>query len=282
MRRVLKCSFDDNGRKLLTVSYRDSDAGYINKYIHKYFLSAEDKGKLFPVDLDALEMSIDHDGLPNLWKGIIPKVVNECTIFYQDISLDKRVDRDLARRGLLAVAAYHKDHGAELTPEEVRTALNLNEWLRGYEKTLLDKQLSIEQELKNRLSEKDPFLVDYEIHLRMDFYLREDDPFHDNDDANEHDWDNDASLMFTLKNLESYSPERKYAALDCWGLGDDQDHNDVSDSDNPVYQAKHCKLFRELTNYYYGVPIKHFNRIGTICAHFEVIYQNAEKFVLKK
>lgn len=85
--------------------------------------------------------------------------------------------------------AYWQDRRAELSPEEVRVALNLNEWLREYEKLLLAKQLSIENKLMDGLRGSDPFLVDFEIELTLDFYVREDDPFYDNDDANKHDWD---------------------------------------------------------------------------------------------
>ena len=161
---VRKITVDENGWKHLTINYYRNEFDHKKRYIHKYYLSAEDKGKLLPIDLDALETSLDEDRR-GLWTGIVPDVVKGCTIIYQDLGAEKRVDSDLARRGGLAIAEYYKDMKAELTPQELRAALNLNEWLLEYEKKLLAKQLSIEEELKNGLRGNDPFLVDYELSL---------------------------------------------------------------------------------------------------------------------
>lgn len=272
MGKVRKISTNDSGCKHLTINYIDNESNHEHRYIHKYYLSAEDKGKLLPVDLVALEASLDENH-SNLWKGIVPNTVKGCTILYQDIGAEKLVDSDLARRGLLAIASYHKDQRAELTPEELHAALNLNEWLRGYEKTLLAKQLSLEEDLKNCLRGNDPFLVDYEIDLKLDFYLREDDPFYDNQEAHKYDCDGDSGLMCIVKHIDY----RKGAigTPDYRGLGDDQDHSNIwrIDHCNPIYRVKHCSLFHELTDHY-DVPIKHLIRIGCICAEFEVLYQN--------
>lgn len=201
----VKSSNSVGDREKIPVNYRNSDYFNSNHFIHKYYLSHEDKGKLFPVDITAIEMSIEDENHTNLWNGIIPENLPECTIFYRDIGLEKQVASDLVRRAMLASSRYWQDRNAELTMEEVRAALHLNEWLRGYEKTLLAKQLLIEKELKDSLRGKDPFLVDYEIELKLDFYLREDDPFYDNDDANQHDWDCHSALICRLKYISAYT-----------------------------------------------------------------------------
>ena len=269
---VRKISADDNGRKHLTVNFRDNGSAYEHRFIHKYYLSAEDKGKLLPVDLLVLAMCLDEDNY-ELWNGIVPEVVEGCTIFYQDIGAEKRVESDLARRGLLAITKYYKDQRAELTPEEIRVALNLNEWLREYEKKLLAKQLSIEEELKDGLRGKDPFLVDYEIELKINFYVREDDLFYENDDANKYDCDSHSALMCCVKHIDIRSGE--IGTPDYRGLGDDQDHSNICNIDHPdpIFRVKHCTLFHELT-YRHDVPFKHLGRIGMIWAEFEVLYQN--------
>lgn len=71
-------------------------------------------------------------------------------------------------------------------------------------------------------------------------------------------------------------PHVKTGDHDYYGLGDDQDHNDLRGRghSNPVYQARHCTLFHELTEHC-DVPHKHLIRIGCMWADFEVIYQNA-------
>lgn len=272
--RVRKISVDKSGNDTLTVRYKDSEYDLKNRYIHKYYLSAKDKGKLSPIDLDALETSTGADHY-ELWTGKIPEVVNGCTILYQDIGSEKQVDSDLVRRGLLAIAGYYKDRRSELTPEELRAALNLNDWLREYEKTLLARQLCLEEELRNGLRGNDPFLVDYEIDLNLQFYVREDDLFYDNEEADKYDWDNHSALMLSLKGVEAHSSRAEIHDPNYRGLGDDQDHNDIRDHEhiNPIYRAMHCTLFHELTNHC-AVPFKHLIRIGLICAEFVVQHQN--------
>jgi hypothetical protein len=207
--------------------------------------------------------------------GVVPDNLNDVIIEFKDLKLEKQVSGGLVRRGLLAISSYRRDCRAELTMEEVRAALNLNEWLRSYEKTLLAKQLDIEQPLIDGLRGADPFLTDYEVELQMNFYVRSDDPFYMNEEASRHDWDIDTSLMCTIKDISVLRVTEVANDPDYWGLGDDQDHNDMREIiDTPVYQAKHCTLFHELISHH-GVPIKHLIRIGRIWADFEVRHQNA-------
>jgi hypothetical protein len=142
--------------------------------------------------------------------------------------------------------------------------------IREYEKKLLSKQSSIAEELKNGLRGKYPFLVDYEIELKLHFCVREDDLFYENDAANKYDMDIDAGLMCNMKHIDICTGE--IDTPDYRGLGDDQDHSNICNLDhcNHIYRVKHCTLFHELTDHY-GVPHKHLGRIGMICAEFEVV-----------
>lgn len=272
---------DNNSRRLL-VFYRDSDLFDSSLFIHKYYLAPEDKGKLFPVDIRALEVlscsGVEYglEGNLDLWRSIIPEQLPDVTIYYQDLKLEKTVDANLVRRGLQAIAAYRRDILRDATPEEARAALQLNDWLRNYEKTLAAKYLDLENGLKHGLSGADPFLVDYEIALEMKFYLREDDPYFDNEAANEHDWDMDAGLMCNLKYLFTPSCLKEFDDPDYFGIGDNQDHNDAHGRSrtDPVLHARHCMLFHELTSHH-GVPIRHLKRIGRIWTDIKVQYQTA-------
>ena len=275
----VKRSVDGSGKLTLVTRYRQSDQFDASHFVNKYYLSPDDKERLFPANINALEtieFELADEVRIKIWDGEVPDDLPECTISYEDIGLVKQVDSALVRRALLAVSQYRQDLWNELTPEEVRAALNLNDWLRKYEKTLLAKQLSLEEELENGLRGNDPFLVDYEIDLSLDFYVRDNDPYYDNDGANEHDWDMDSALMCRLKYLSAHTSHHEINDPDYWGLGDEQDHNDMRGNghSNPVYQAKHSSLFHELTEHF-GVPHKHLIRIGMIWADFEVRYQNA-------
>lgn len=269
---------EDHGINRITVRYSKSDVFDSSRFIHKYYLSDGDKHQLFPVDINALETMalLDDEISADFWNGVIPEVLPECTIVYDDIGLEKRVDCSLVRRGLLAVSAYRKDQRAELATEEVRAALNLNECLREYEKILLANQLSIEREIKDGLRGRDTFLVDFETELTLDFYVREDDPSYENNDADKYDWDRHSALMCRIKHLAASTSTDAINNPGYRGLGDCQDHNDISGRghNNPVYRARHCFLFHELTEHC-GVPFKHLIRIGTIWANIEVNHQDA-------
>lgn len=269
---------EDHGKNRITVRYSQSDKFDSSHFIHKYYLSNEDKRRLFPVDINALETMacLDDEISVEFLNGVIPEDFPECTIVYDDIGLEKFVDCGLVRRGLLAVSVYRKDQRAELATEEVRAALSLNEWLREYEKILLAKQLSIEREIKDGLRGSDTFLVDFETELTLDFYVREDDPSYENNDADKYDWDRHSALMCRIKHLAASTSTDEINNSGYRGLGDCQDHNDISGRghNNPVCRARHCLLFHELTEHC-GVPFKHLIRIGTIWANIEVNHQNA-------
>lgn len=258
-----------------------------NNFIHKYFLAPEDKAKLCPSDISVLNILADRlaefcdDELcdDELCDGscTTPHVAPSfATIYYKDVKLEKQVDWGVVQRGLSAIEAYDQDCSAELTLEETRAALNLNDWLRNHEKILLARMLAIKQQLQQEMRSDAAFLADYEINLMLDFYLREDDPFFEDELSSCDDWDMETARMcymecFVASNLTKADVDDP----DYFGLGDNQDHNDMRNCnlDNPVYQSKHCWLFHELISHC-GVPIKHLIRIGAVWADFQVIHQH--------
>jgi len=264
----------------VTANYRRSYSYNSDNYIHKYYLVPEDKAKLWPTDISALDYLARQysKSCENIADVVFPADPPCATIYYKDLKLEKQVDWHLVQRVMLASELYEQDRRAELTSEEIRAALNLNDWLRSYEKTLLAKKLSIERQLKKELRDEAPFFLDYGVELKLDFYLREDDPFLENNESNRNDWDLTTALMCYMScSGRTYYPEDETIPPDYWGLGDDQDHNDIRSDDNfyePVCQANQCMLFHELISHC-GVPIKHLIRIGTIWADFEVLQQNA-------
>lgn len=231
MGRARIVSGNDNVKRIC-VSYRASDIFDSWHYIHKYYLTPEDKGKLFPVDICALDMlsyrqaDFEIEGEIDLRHGMIPDKLHTITIFYKDLKLEKVVDAELVRCGLRAISAYRQDKWCELTAEEARAALNLNEWLRCYEKILIAKHNEIEEGLRNDLRVAEPFLVDYEIDLVISFFLHENDLLNDNDDADCNDWDSEVSLMCIMKSICAPTWLNSFQDPDYWGIGDDRDHND--------------------------------------------------------
>lgn len=268
-------------RERYPVQYRSSEHSWPERYIHKYYLSPDLKRIIFPVDIGAIEsLQENADRLA----GDNPDI----TIYYKDLGLEKRVSGEVSRQVLEACNAYRFDCRAELTPEEVRAALNLNDWLAEWEKKLRDDCIRLNKEMERRLRGNDSFLTDYEIEMEIDFYLRDDDPFYDNDDTNSHDWDIDTSLMCKMECRCGKITAEEVTAPDYRGLGDDKDHKEARHSSNPVYQVRHCFLFHELTSHLY-VPLKHLSRIGRVFTDIRVWHQNGtmvdlqgEKIVAQK
>ncbi len=281
MASVRKVSSDGDCPRF-QVDYRDSNLFDYWHYIHKYYLSSDDKGSLFPVDIQALEFLFycrEESGIEEPFDfrdGVIPGTLPDVVIFYRDLKLEKRPDADLVRRGLIAIAAYRGEIMRDLTAEEECAALNLNEWLCGYEKSLIAGYIEIENGMKEELRRTDPLLADFEMDLEMQFYLRQDDPFYDNDAADEHDWDRDAALMCELKPITTPHRLNEIHDPEYFGLGDDRDHNENRGRGcaDPVVQARQCNLFHMLTSNC-GVPRSHLKRIGMIWSDIRVINQTA-------
>jgi hypothetical protein len=230
-------------------------------YIHKYYLEPEDKGQLFPADLQALERLQGTTEVSELLRN--GDSMPGCTVYYKDLGLEKSLSGRLVAAGLLGIAAYRKERQQEMTPEELQAALQLNAWLREYEQTLHRQRNQLEQKLKKSLAGGDPFATHYEIEVELEYYLRDDDPFCTAADPHLNDWDEDISLMCRLR-LEQHNS----------GDTDYNDHPERGRCSNPVFNEPHSWLFHDLTSHH-GVPVKHLCRIGRVWGEVMVRYQNA-------
>lgn len=243
------------------------------RYVHKYYLPLDLKRQIRPADIDGI---VSHycgvDGL-DLGKGVIPPDLPDVTFDYGAYSLKHQISGETVRRVLLAYSHYLQDYGAELSPEEIRTALHLNEQLITIEKALLAENIRLTEEMERRLQGKDLFLVDYEIERDISFYLRDDDPFDEdnNPTANDDDMDSHAAMVCVRHDFEGKITARVAAASDYRGLGDNRDCNAFV-GDCELSKVRHCILFRDLYKYC-GVPMKHMGRIGAICADFQVLHK---------
>jgi hypothetical protein len=260
----------------ISVRYKNSERFDGNRYIHKYYLSPEDKAALFPIDIFALQAAASE--LQISWHEEIPNVLPEYTICYKDLGFEKKIECPLMQRAFLAIAEYWQDRNAELTPDEVEFALFFNQWLIEREKSLLEMQLSLEQDLNMRYCGRNNFFMDYLILLNIYFSLRDDDPYSSNDDALD-------DLTFNICKINYHyihSPEHRPGTQGYRGLGDGHDYREPANkNDNPVTQERHCMLFHKLTEEA-GVPYKHLARIGYIWTDFIVQCQDVSIVVHDK
>jgi hypothetical protein len=265
--------------KHATVRYEHPTNAAATRYIHKYYLPRELKARICPADIGGIESCFWDEKECNVRENRIPEELPACIIHYEDIGLEKRIEGDTVCRVLEAYAAYRKDSQAELTPEETRAALNLNAWLTDWETQLLAQCIQLSEDMERRVRSSDPWLTDYEIDLEVTFYVRDDDPFsEDNDaDASEDDVDSDATLLCETKHLGGpiVISADMAAREDYWGIGDRQNHNDRKSLtlENPIYKVRHCLSFHELYDHLH-VPMKHLRRIGRVFADIKITYQN--------
>lgn len=259
----------------------NADFGWV-RYVHKYYLPLDLKRQIRPADIDEI---VSHycgiDGL-DLGKGVIPPDLPDVTLDYGAYSLKHHVSGETARLVLLACSRYFQDYGAELSPQEIRAALAFNEQLITLEKALLAENIRLTEEMELRLQGNDPFLVDYEIEMDISFYLRDDDPFsEDNNSGANDDMDSDAALVSAVRDSWRKITVREAANPKFTGFGDSRDHKDKDFvGDCKLSSVRHCALFQRLYDYC-GVPMKHMGRIGVIWADVQVFHKGMVLLDLK-
>lgn len=266
--------------KRLSADYRLAKRDHMAKYIHKYYLPQELKPSVFLADIQAV-----MNGDEELAVGADPvaDTVPCCIVRYDDLGLERTIPAHEVELVLQSIAAYFKDFNSDLTDEENRVAMNLNSWLTGWEKSLLAECIRITEEMEQKVRSGESWLTDYEIDLGVNCYVRDDDPFSEDNNPKVHDHeDSDVSLLCTAKLLIGGGLvfAREAAAPDYWGIGDDHDHNDRHGlgldlcHKSSIYVARHCAIFHELYDHL-NIPMKHMGRIGRVWADIKVWHQNA-------
>jgi hypothetical protein len=263
-------------KKHASVSFKSSEYNDPMRYIHKYYLPQKLKNKIFPTDIDGIVSSFIEGKGFNLWEKHIRRKPPECLIYYHDIGLEKRIDSDTVRRVLKAYAEYHYDCRAKLTTKEVGTALRLNARFVEWEKNLLLRCIQIRDSMELQVSSGDSWLTDYHMDVKVGLYARKDDPFSEDNmlGGSFNDIDCNTALLCTIKLLLQV-PVRNCRNEEMWGIGDNQDHNDVprGSRTEEIYNVRHCATFHELFSHM-NMPVKHAGRIGCIYTSITITQQN--------
>ena len=246
------------------------------RYVHKYYLPLDLKREIRPADIKAVINLVSQSDLVDPWSGIIPETMPEITIYYDDIKMEKIVRGQTVRQVLLAYWNYKKDCRTELSPEEERAALKLNAYLISWEKPVQQECIRLTEEMDQRHHNNDAFLSDYEIELKIQFYLRDDDAFSmkNNPETSNDDLDMDAGLICETTMLDGKITRQQASDPNYRGIGDNQDHNDLRHlGDCELFSVRHCESFHELYDHLH-LPMSHLGRIGRIWADILVCHQN--------
>lgn len=248
------------------------------RYIHKYYLPQDLKHRVFPADIEGIVICLRFEAVTDLPRGVPFENCPDCLISYADIGLEKLIEGQTARRVFLAWNAYHEDCRAELTPSESRAALNLNAWLIEWERKLLTQCVRLSEEMEHRVRSGDDWLTDYEMDLEVSFYVRDADPFSEENmaDGGGDDIDRDAALLCKIESLPLRLPIPKDIAAksDYRGMGDSHDYNDFRGLRNvEIYSIRHCATFHILYDHL-QIPMKHMGRIGRINTALIVFHQS--------
>lgn len=270
----------DSKIKLLKFSYDQAKYNHEARYIHKYYVHKDLKNRIILADIVAIMQEMNDW---NVFKRDIPQTLPSCYIHYLDLCANKSITGKEVKLVLQAITSYFADRKGELTESENRAAINLNAWLTEWEKKLLHECVRITEEMECRVRSSDPWLTDYEIDLEVSFYLREDDPFSEenNPDADEYDIDSEAQLLCSTGFLmNGLIFAKDVTSTEYWGIGDGQDHKENSIRNDTIFYEKHCSTFHDLYSRL-AVPMKHMGRIGRVYSDIKVYYQNGVLIDLK-
>lgn len=264
--------------KRFVTSYSRGKYDTTARYIHKYYLPLEVKQRIFLADIRALKRA---RVIEDAWRGNPSDPPPCCVVYYDDLCLEKAIPAHDVALVLQAITAYYDDCRCKLTDDENRAAMNLNTWLRDWEKTFLAECVRISEEMEQRVRSGDSWLTDYEIDLEVEFYIRDDDPFSEenNPDAYNHDVDEDASLLCSMKFSFMVGPifAKEVESPDYWGIGDGKDHNYEHGPGlrrkSLIYEVEQCCIFHELYSDI-DIPMKHMGRIGYVATEIKVRHQN--------
>lgn len=262
--------------KRFVTSYSRARYDSTARYIHKYYLPLEVRQRIFLADIRALKRACVVE---EAWRGNPSDPPLCCVVYYDDLCLEKAIPAHDVALVLQAITAYSDDCHSKLTDDENRAAMNLNTWLRDWEKNLLAECVRIIEEMEQRVRSGDSWLTDYEIDVEVAFYIRDDDPFSEenNSDADNHDVDNDASLLCSTELLVGPIFGKAAESPDFWGIADGKDHNYEHGSGlrckSSIYEAEHCSTFHELYSQLH-IPMKHMGRIGYVATDIKVCHQN--------
>lgn len=275
----------------VTVRYSDSNQFDHWHYIHKYYLTPEDKKRVFPVDIQALNTMADFVRTDAGYEHVAMKYMDllhkHCSpkqpavsVYYIDLQLSKLLEGKLVFRILQAIEAYQHDVRQEPTTEETVAVLAFNEQLKNYEKNMVCNQLKILKKHQKIFQSIDPSCFDYNIELNMELYLRDNIFLCTSIDVGDNDWDRDIRLMTMVKLLFTSFEANRLSTPNYWGIGDDHDHNDARGilRNTPVYNVKHCYLFHVLLSHN-GIPIRHLPKIDKI--HTEIMVNHQSMSVLQ-
>lgn len=236
-----------------------------DRYVYKYYVPNEIKSKIHVADLTAIQQASMENSVTQ------DKSVPGEGVFveYAQLGVKKWISPEDAQAVMIAYEKYYDDIRAAMTDDEKLAAQQLNHWLRQQEKVVLDHCRQLNSEMQQRLhSPQDP-INDYEIDIHVSFYVREDDPFYDDDAANQFDPDCDASLLWTfndcVKSHIQWFDEKQ------WGWGDDLDHNDHLTAGSSEVN-NHCAWFHELYDHAH-IPMKHMARVGKMWVDIQVQHQ---------
>lgn len=263
--------------KFLTAMYHRPKHNTEARYIQKYYLPLELKSRVFLTDIGALMHELNDW---NVWKKKLPETLPSCVIHYNNLCLDKTIPDYEVRLILQAIIAYFEDARGELTEDENQAAVNLNAWLTKWEKDLQVECRRIKEDMDRMLRSGRPWFNEYDIDVEVSFYVSEDDYAYDNDAANEHDVNEDASMLCTT-DLIFCLPRFPEDDADSYQTGrcEDIDYNDLRglkpsrNCNNSIYREKHCITFHELYSDH-GIPMKDLGRIGMVCTDIKVLHQN--------
>lgn len=241
-------------------------------YIHKYYLANEFYKEVRRQDVDALSYHVPgRDG--ELSDAAQLMITEGVVISYTDIGCEKFLNDKHITAVFDAVNTYDEDCRARLSDEELQSAILLNTRLESLEEKIKKELIVLNKALQERLVRGDEFLKDYEIDVKVTYYMDHNHPEYYEDDVY-----HDTEIMGFFKGFGKHVTEEEVSKKDYSGLGGRKDYNEIrpKNTDDPLSGTRLCFLFHWYE--YSPMPLKHINRIGNIFTDIKVYYQNSFPF----
>lgn len=230
------------------------------RYTYRYYVPKSVRASILPKDVQLIESAL-RERFPDsrdFASDVLEAKPEDCTIRY-GLDQVKTVSKELYEAVLQASAAHWQDRWDRdfiAHENEFLSALNLR--LRQLEEEISAKVANCKAALIGKmLGDKLP--TDFELNVRICFYLNEEDPWAEEGDDN---------ILYELKDVDKERWEEKEENSTRVGRyklpvysGDEEEPRDQC--------SDRCRLFNDLV-LDSPVPIKHLNRIGRIRAGIEI------------
>ena len=156
-----------------------------------------------------------------------------------------------------------------LTLQQKDHLMKINKRLKQIEERFKREVINQVKTLESRLNDSEDWLADYEMELKIDFYIKESDPdYKEGEDC----------ILYTY--FDHFKHKWQDKEDEYFGFGDNADHSEFRHREHDLTKGdRHCYSFHDLVDHSL-LGWANILRIGSICVSTEFVHQNFFDFEL--